>query len=184
MSERSTTQDGPSDILSAYLAGPGVFQPDPVAYGETLKAVCRKHRVRGVFPMDATLDLSGMSKAGAARAIKDANTGLIRATDVVIADVSPFRGPSADLGTGWEMGYAEGIGHAVFRHSSDPRPYLERVAGAAGGAKLDADGLSIEDFGLADNLMLAAGVEVHATLDEAVAAAVAWWRAEHPDAAE
>jgi len=60
-----------------------------------------------------------------------------------------------------ELGLLAGMGKPVFAYTNDPRDLLER-ARAAGDAALDAAsgiwrdgaGMSIEDFGNADNLML------------------------------
>lgn len=65
--------------------------------------------------------------------------------DAVIANLTPFRGPSADVGTAWELGYAAGRGLPVFAYTGALDHY---------GARVRVDGLLIEDFDLADNLML------------------------------
>ena len=45
----------------AYLAGPDVFFPNPVEIGAAKKAICAEHGLEGVFPLDANLDLAGLS---------------------------------------------------------------------------------------------------------------------------
>lgn len=171
------TDDELDFLFSAYLAGPGVFEPDPVGHGETLKRVCQTHRVRGVFPMDASFDPTGLSKRQAGTALKELNKGQIRGADVIIADVTPFRGPSADVGTGWEMGYAEGSGITVFAYSAHAGTYSGRLTHDPDRPGFDTEGRSIEDFDMTDNLMLVGGLEVHPDLDAAAAAAARWWMA-------
>ena len=73
-----------------------------------------------------------------------------------MANLTPFRGPAADPGTVFELGYMRGLGRPVFGYTHSPSDYRARVAGArhAQGQWRDAEGLEVEDFGLAENLML------------------------------
>lgn len=151
-----------ANIRKVYLAGPDIFMPDPVARGETLKAMCARRGLVGLFPMDN--EISG--DADVAGAIRAANLDSIRACDAVVANMTPFRGPSMDPGTAYEMGVASALGKPVVGYTTDPRPYMDRVAAMPGteigpdGRLCDGEGMSVEDFGipLADNLMMARGV--------------------------
>ena len=78
--------------------------------------------------------------------------------DILIADMTPFRGPSMDVGTAFEMGLAKAREMPVFGYNDVLGPYNERVpTGPSDGDSRprDVDGLHIEDFGLQDNLMVA-----------------------------
>ena len=87
--------------------------------------------------------------------------------DAVIADLTPFRGPSADPGTVWEIGYAVALGKPVFAYTGDRREYKERVA---------PDGLRVEDHGAVDNLMIGASIaSLHDDQAGALDAVAAWW---------
>ena len=131
-------------IYDVYLAGPEVFEPDAKEIGEDLKATCAKHGLRGLYPLDA--ELGPMADP---RAIFEANVALICRAKGVIANMTPFRGPSTDVGTAWEIGCAYGLGKPVVAYSGDPHLYAEkvRICGVE-------DGRLIENFGLVDNLML------------------------------
>jgi nucleoside 2-deoxyribosyltransferase len=83
----------------------------------------------------------------------------------MIVNLTPFRGPSADVGSAYEMGFMRALGRPIFGYSNDARPFLNRVADFCGGVRIrptgeheDPDGLAIEQFALHDNLMLAGGV--------------------------
>jgi nucleoside 2-deoxyribosyltransferase len=67
-----------------------------------------------------------------------------------LANLTPFRGPSADVGTAFEMGYLFGRGFPVFGYTSHVDDYAARVRGQEPG---DGEQM-VEAFGLADNLML------------------------------
>ncbi|WP_246068854.1 nucleoside 2-deoxyribosyltransferase [Ferrovibrio terrae] len=84
--------------------------------------------------------------------IKQANVGLIRRCDAVVANVSPFRGPNMDPGTAWEIGFAEALGKPVLLWSETPVLLAERTPG---NGNTDPDGWMVENFGLAENLMIA-----------------------------
>jgi nucleoside 2-deoxyribosyltransferase len=137
---------------SVYLAGPEVFLPDAFELGRAKQAICSAHGLVGAFPFDATEalgDLDHLPPPDVAQRYFDAMTAQIDGCAAVIANMTPFRGPSTDVGTAWEMGYAFGRGLPVFAYTNSAVHYGERIA---------PDGLMVEAFDLADNLMLAASV--------------------------
>jgi len=140
--------------MRIYLAGPEVFLPDPLAIGAAKKAICARYGIHGVFPMDApTLMPSGPPDW---RRIHAANEAHIQGCDALVANFTPFRGIAADPGTVFELGYMRGLGRPVFGYTHAPEDYRARVAPAERVQEQwrDAEGLEIEDFGLAENLML------------------------------
>lgn len=156
-----------------YLAGPEVFLPDAVDLGLKKGAICRKHGFRGLFPLDAELKLRDRDDENGpaddksadwalSEAIYDANCRAIEEAGFLIANMTPFRGPSMDVGTAFEMGYAKALGKPVLGYSNNGDGYLQRVREWDGQSALDEDlgeprdanGLLIEKFGLSDNLML------------------------------
>jgi nucleoside 2-deoxyribosyltransferase len=143
-----------------YLAGPEVFLPDPLAAGEALKAICRSLGLVGLFPLDNALPpLDGESLPAFANRIRLANIGLIRSAQAVVANVTPFRGPCADDGTAYEIGFATALGLPVFLYSAEGGSLLERTRRrlpltADGSDWRDSEGMAVEDFGLPVNLML------------------------------
>lgn len=164
-----------------YLAGPDVFLPDPGAAAAAMKAACAAVGLEGLFPLDASLSPGpGEPPQAFAARIRAANLDLIRSAQGVIANVSPFRGPSADDGTAYEMGFATALGLPVFPWSDDVRPLLERtrvrlpLTRDADGWR-DAETMLVEEFGLPVNLMLVdpATGPVHADFASAARAAAA-----------
>ena len=150
--------------MKIYLAGPDVFLPDAVEIGRRKAAICARHGVSGLYPLDNAIDLTA---ADASLAIFEANEAMMDAADAIIANLTPFRGPSADAGTVYELGYMAGRGKLCFAYSNDPAVYAERVARsfavtkAGGGHLIDDDGLTVEDFGLPDNLMMIHALDLH-----------------------
>jgi nucleoside 2-deoxyribosyltransferase len=112
-------------------------------------------------------DLRGLSPRDAGLKIGALNEELIRGCDGVVANMTPFRGPSADVGTAYEMGYAAGLGRVVCAYTNVATPFTRRTVTFLGGNVIpsgddtglrDADGMALEDFGLADNLMLESSI--------------------------
>src|SRR6266702_3428190 len=101
-----------------YLAGPEVFLRNAVEAGAAKVELCARHGLEGKYPLDAQLDLGNLALAERAYAIARANEGLIGDCDAVIANLTPFRGPGADTGTAYEVGYARGRGMPVFGYSN------------------------------------------------------------------
>ena len=153
-----------SAIMSAatppriYLAGPEVFLPDPIAAGRRKQALCETHGFVGAYPLDAQLDLAAFDKAEAARRISLANEALMRSCDLLIANCTPFRGVSMDVGTAFEVGYMRALGRPVLGYTNTPLDLSERSAMGRTRIDLpfdsDAEGVEIENFGLAENLMI------------------------------
>lgn len=161
---------------SVYLAGPAVFHPAAKAVFEYLVEICGKHGLTAVTPEIGDLDLSALDKAGQAAAIRALNLDKIGAADAVLACISPFRGPGADAGTAWEMGFAEALGKPVVAWSDEAGDYRSRVPADAddkGTFWCRQHGMIVEDFGLTDNLMLTAGAQPVAPDFEAAVKTVA-----------
>lgn len=156
-----------------YLAGPEVFLPDPHSAATIMKIVCERHGATGLFPLDA--EMKGLEGPDLARAIRQANVDLIREADGIVANMIPFRGPSMDVGTAYEMGVANALGKIVVGYTADQRSYAKRVASLVpvrhrDGVLADESGMAVEDFDLLDNLMMACGA---AAITESFEAAVA-----------
>lgn len=147
-----------TDKPRVYLAGPEVFLPDALAVGAEKCRLAAAAGFEGVFPLDAALDLSGLDKFEQARRISLANEGLIQSCAALVANITPFRGASMDAGTAFEVGFMRALGRpvAAYTHADadyEARARSQRSLGAIAG---DADGpdVAIEDFGLAENLMI------------------------------
>jgi nucleoside 2-deoxyribosyltransferase len=135
---------------SIYLAGPDVFWPNADELGAAKKKLCQQYGFSGHFPLDTELDLSELSPFEAGLAIFQANISLMDNCDLIIANMTPFRGPSMDVGTAFEMGYIAALKKPIWGYSLDGRLYSDRVEGTT----IDADGFTIESFEMADNLMM------------------------------
>jgi nucleoside 2-deoxyribosyltransferase len=145
---------------SVYLAGFDVFRPDARDHGRRLKDLCSQYGFDGLYPLDneAPLDLAGRDLA---RWIFEANIGLLRRADAVMANLNPFRGAEPDSGTVFEVGYAVARGIPVWAYTEIAQPLVEQLpAQRRESGFVDARGYTVEDFGLNLNLMIACSVEV------------------------
>ncbi len=142
-----------------YLAGPEVFLPDAKTIGRAKQADCAAAGLEGLFPLDAEVT---PGPGGQAR-IYQACLAMARQADVGVFNLTPFRGVGADPGTVYELGLMAGLGKPVFGYTNDGRDMLARTV-AAGGCThtdtgwADSDGMLMEDFGGADNLMVTCGL--------------------------
>lgn len=157
---------GYENIMRIYLAGPEVFLPDAPVLAEAKKAICRCHGAEGVFPLDPV----ECPAADAARErfleIYLRNEAHIRACDALIANLTPFRGPSADAGTIYELGFMRALGRPVAGYANTDGVFRDRTLAFLNGRARrrpdgsweDDEGLHLEDFGLHDNLMIDGGI--------------------------
>ena len=149
--------------MKIYLAGPDVFLPDAVEIGQRKAAICDGHGLIGLYPLDNKVDCAAPD---ASLQIFRSNEMMMDEASAIIANLTPFRGPGADPGTVYELGYMAGRGKMCLAYSNDPAIYVERVArnievASKHGRLVDAHGLTVEDFGLADNLMMIHALELH-----------------------
>ena len=133
-----------------------MFLPDAADFGQRKVEMCARYGLAGLYPLDNKIDLAADD---ASLSIFKGNVGMMNEAVAVIANLTPFRGPSADAGTAFELGYMAGRGKFCLGYSNDGSIYVDRVrrAGevrAGNGGLVDAHGLTVEDFALPENLML------------------------------
>jgi nucleoside 2-deoxyribosyltransferase len=150
-------------MTKVYLAGPDVFLPDAVDIGRRKAELCARHGLTGLYPLDNAIDLAAKD---ASLRIFRGNEAMMMEADAIIANLTPFRGPGADAGTVYELGYMAGLGRLCLGYSNDPSSYADRVrefteVKSRDGRLMDALGLSVEDFGLSDNLMMIHALDLH-----------------------
>ena len=150
--------------MNIYLAGPDVFLPDAVGIGRRKIEICARYGVTGVYPLDSGVDLAA---ADVSLQIFGSLEVMMERCDAIIANLTPFRGAGADPGTVYELGYMAGRGKLCLGYCNDPAIYAERVArftkvtSAAHKHLIDSDGLTVENFGLPDNLMMIHALDLH-----------------------
>ena len=131
--------------------------PDAKGIGAAKAALCAAVGCVGAFPLDASLDLTGLTPLQQARLISLSNEELMRSCDALIANLTPFRGVSMDSGTAFEVGFMRALGRPVFGYTNIAASYRDR----AHAFRLlpdwrdgDREDFMVEDFGLAENLMI------------------------------
>jgi nucleoside 2-deoxyribosyltransferase len=150
-------------MTSVYLAGPDVFLPDAFEIGRRKIDLCMRHGLSGLYPLDNVIDPAA---EGASLRIFRGNETMMTAADAIIANLTPFRGPGADAGTVYELGYMAGLGKLCLGYSNVPSSYADRVRQftevvGRDGRLVDAAGMTVEDFGLGDNLMMIHALDLH-----------------------
>jgi nucleoside 2-deoxyribosyltransferase len=146
--------------LKAYLAGPDVFLPDAVAVGHAKREICAAHGLEGHYPLDS--EVAGGNPRDMAMTISRLNEELVARCDIVLANLTPFRSPSLDPGTAFEIGFARALGKRIYGYSADTATLPQRTRrffALADDAAADPRGYAIEDFGLTDNLMIDGAID-------------------------
>ena len=179
--------------IHAYLAGPDVFFPNAHEIGRQKIEYLHTLGIVGHFPLDTGVpgDLL-KDPAQAIRFIGDANEKMMRnccldgRIGLILANMSPFHGPSMDVGTAFEVGFMSALSYKnnviIIGYTSDKRNFEDRVVEEIyggwsnithkNGIPHGPDGTMIEAFGGADNLMitnaiLRTGGEIFPTFEEA-----------------
>src|SRR5206468_6744322 len=88
------------------------------------------------------------------RVIFEQNIAKMEAADLIIANLTPFRGASADSGTLVEVGWFLGRGRPVFGYSNAAAPFADRTRALLQVQPDPVPRLMGDGFGLADNLRL------------------------------
>ncbi|NBX66091.1 MAG: hypothetical protein EBQ96_03740 [Proteobacteria bacterium] len=146
-----------------YLAGPEVFLPDAFAIGLAKKRICAEYGLLGIFPFDGDVDLSAFTPHGAGMEISRKNEEIMRGADTIIANATPWHGPSLDVGTAFEIGFMRALGKPLFVYSNVSKLFFERLQGyfnhqimqdEHGFWRETANKTSLEPFDMHDNLMI------------------------------
>src|ERR1700732_2211121 len=111
-------------MTKIYLAGPDVFLPDALDIGRRKPELCSRQGLIGLYPLDSAVDRA--ADDASLRIFRGNETMMIEA-DAIIANLTPFRGPGADAGTVYELGYIAGLGRLCLGYSNDPSSYADRV---------------------------------------------------------
>ena len=145
--------------MNIYLAGPDIFLPGAQAIATRKKALCRHYGFTPLHPLDGASPTA--PDPANALALYRANRARMLEAVAILADLTPFRGPSADPGTVFELGFMTALGRPAFGYSHSATLFLGRTAAALPGSLRHADGIwrdpagtELEDFGLHDNLMI------------------------------
>ena len=149
--------------MNIYLAGPDVFLSKPLEMGRRKKEICARYGLTGLFPLDNEIDPGARD---ASLKIFRSNESLMKEADAIIANLTPFRGPSADTGTVYELGYMAAHGKLCLGYSNDPTLYADRVARFTAVERcddrlIDAEKLTVENFSLPDNLMMIHALDLY-----------------------
>jgi nucleoside 2-deoxyribosyltransferase len=152
--------------IKIYLAGPEVFLKDARIIFRQKCEICLQFGFEGVPPVDDGIDITRMDPMDAGLAISKANESLLSHCDMLIANATPFRGPSMDVGTAFEMGFMRAQGKPVLAYTNCDRPFVDRVLEGSRRPTSqpheeiprDRDGMIVENYGFAENLMIEGAV--------------------------
>jgi nucleoside 2-deoxyribosyltransferase len=164
-----------------YLAGPTVFEPDPAAVFERMKALCREQGLVGVAPHDNQIGLEHLppGKPLLERIVR-ADIELMEQLEAAVFCLDGFRrGPEMDAGTAFEIGYMKALGKPIAGWTRDPRTYPVKVAdffrnvfgaelvtttaglmGGTSGLLRDPDGILVHSEGCVQNAVVHVGIEL------------------------
>jgi len=139
---------------TAYLAGPDVFLPNAVAHAATKVKICRRLGLRGLPPLNEDAETAA-TELEVWRAIYEKDVAMMEKSDIIIANLTPFAGASADAGTLIEVGWFLGKGKPIFGYSNTLENFESRMRRQLGAKHAD---LGIEGIHLPDNLMIVGAV--------------------------
>jgi nucleoside 2-deoxyribosyltransferase len=138
----------------AYLAGPDVFLPNAVAHAAAKVQICWRAGLCGLPPLNEDAETAA-TELEAWQAIYEKDVAMMEKSDIIIANLTPFAGASADAGTLIEVGWFLGKGKPIFGYSNTPENFETRMRRQLGVKHAD---LGIEGFHLPDNLMIVGAV--------------------------
>lgn len=134
-----------------------MFLPNAAEHAARKIAIAARYGITGLAPLDDA-GTAAMSEDEAWRAIFHKDIAMMEASDIIIANLTPFRGASADAGTLVELGWFLGRGKTVFGYSNNAAPFADRSRAQTAKLPDIATGLMHESFGLPDNLMVVGAV--------------------------
>jgi nucleoside 2-deoxyribosyltransferase len=149
-----------------YLAGPDVFLPNARAQLMKKADLVRAAGFIALSPGDLEIPPQP-TKHGFGLAISAVDEQMMLDADGVIANLTPFRGICADPGTVFELGFMCALNKTVYGYTNVSQNHYQRTIGFyngdvstdENGQTRGSDGLSLENFEMAENLMLDGGIE-------------------------
>jgi nucleoside 2-deoxyribosyltransferase len=151
-------------MMQVYLAGPEVFLPGGSELVDRKRAMCVEFGFEPTRRHAEFTEHALRAPGALGDEISRINEDLMDGADLCIANLTPFRGISADVGTVFELGYMVAQGKPVYGFTNDPRDYRVRAEDHFGSVVQDGDHLTspdgqmIENHGMADNLMIDGGI--------------------------
>src|SRR6202171_4890761 len=140
--------------VTAYLAGPDVFLRNAVEHAARKVAICRRFGFRGLPPLNQDVETVA-NELKAWQAIFEKDAAMMERSDIIIANLTPFGGASADAGTLIEVGWFLGRGKPIFGYSNSSESFESRMRKQLGERHAE---FGIEGFHLPDNLMIVGAV--------------------------
>jgi nucleoside 2-deoxyribosyltransferase len=89
--------------VTAYLAGPDVFLPNADEHAARKVAICQRFGFRGLPPLKQDVETAA-NELKAWQAIFEKDVAMMERSDIIVANLTPFGGASADAGTLIEVG--------------------------------------------------------------------------------
>ncbi|HEY0909689.1 MAG TPA: nucleoside 2-deoxyribosyltransferase [Bradyrhizobium sp.] len=140
--------------LTAYLAGPDVFLPNAIAHAAKKVEICQRFGLRGLPPLNEDIKMD-VTASNVWQSIYQKDVLMMEQSDIIIANLTPFGGASADAGTLIEVGWFLGQGKPIFGYSNTSENFEARMLKQLGSRSSD---FGIEGFHLPDNLMIVGAV--------------------------
>ena len=140
--------------VTTYLAGPDVFLPNAVEHAARKVAICQRFGFRGLPPLNQDVETAA-NELKDWQAIFEKDVAMMERSDIIVANLTPFGGASADAGTLIEVGWFLGRGKPIFGYSNTRDNFKSRMCRQLGD---DYAELGIEGFHLPDKLMIVGAV--------------------------
>lgn len=155
-----------------YLAGPDVFFPNADEIKEAKRKIAENQGIIPLFPLDNVVrDLffqKSLTKSQKGLIISKANEILMDKADGIIANITPYNGPSLDVGTAVEIGYMRKAQKPIECYTNSPVNFLNRVKSWLKSQNIETykdkfsairdnkHNMMLEDFGddIVDNIMV------------------------------
>ena len=153
--------------VKVYLAGPEVFLTKAREQLDRKIALPREAGLVPVAPGDFVIPPQ-RTRRQFGHAISEIDERMMDSADAIIANITPYHGVSADVGTCYELGYMCAQGKFAYAYTNVAADMKTRTVSHYNGDVFTdpngrlrgrRDGLSIEDVDMVDNLMMQGGIE-------------------------
>lgn len=151
--------------MKLYLAGPEVFLANARVVLDAKAALARSYGFTPLKPGDIYVE-HGPTPHQFGLKINAVDEQMMNEADGIIANLTPYRGLSADVGTSYELGYMCALGKKVAAYTNVADDFFSRCKSFYDGQiTMDEtgrwrgpDGCALENTEMIDNLMLHGGI--------------------------
>ncbi|KZX78223.1 hypothetical protein A3715_20275 [Oleiphilus sp. HI0009] len=125
--------------MRCFITGPEHYGPNRHEFNFSKKEICQRYDLDACFPTESSLESKTIERSNEID-LHHATLCQLKNCDLLIVNMTPFRGPHMFSACAFELGFAQALSIPVIRYTVDSRSELvKRSSSASSGNPLTID---------------------------------------------